>query len=97
MKTVFIPYNQAYKDRILTLFDHLNIRGFTLWETVQGRGSHRGEPHYGDHAWPTLNSAFLTVVPDEKVDTLLANLHEMDMATEAQGLHAFVWNVEKFV
>jgi hypothetical protein len=68
-----------------------------MWETIQGRGSVKGEPHYGDHAWPTLNSAILTVVPDEKVDDLLRKLHELDIGTERQGLHAFVWNVEKMI
>ncbi|MDR1523904.1 MAG: hypothetical protein LBS79_01425 [Tannerella sp.] len=97
MKSVFIPYNQAYKDRILELLDRMSLRGFTLWEAVQGRGTNVGEPHYGNHAWPTLNSALLTVVPDEKVDALLERLHEMDMKTEQQGLHAFVWTVEKMI
>jgi nitrogen regulatory protein PII len=97
MKSVFIPYNQAYKDRILEILDRMSLRGFTLWDTVQGRGTHIGEPHYGNHAWPTLNSAILTVVPDEKVDALLERLHEMDMKTEQQGLHAYVWNVEKMI
>ncbi|MDR0687015.1 MAG: hypothetical protein LBF79_06135 [Dysgonamonadaceae bacterium] len=97
MKTVFITYNQAYGELILELLGHLNIRGFTLWESVQGRGSYRGEPHYGDHAWPTLNSAILTVVMDDKVDVLLRRLHEIDMEAESQGLRAFVWGVEKWV
>jgi nitrogen regulatory protein PII len=97
MKTVFIPYNQAYKERILEIFDKMNIRGYTLLETVQGRGTHSGEPHYGNHAWPTLNSAILTVISDEKVDALLEKLHEMDIKTEQQGLRAFVWNVEKMI
>jgi nitrogen regulatory protein PII len=97
MKTIFIPYNQAYYERLIELFDKMNIRGYTMWETVQGRGSHLGEPHYGNHAWPTLNSAILTVVPDEKVDSLLEKLHALDMKTEAQGLHAYVWNVEKAI
>ena len=68
MKSVFIPYNQAYKERILDILERMNIRGFTLWDNVQGKGSRTGEPHYGSHAWPTLNAAILTVVPDEKVD-----------------------------
>ncbi|MDR3266818.1 MAG: hypothetical protein LBT24_04515 [Tannerella sp.] len=97
MKSVFIPYNQAYKDRILEMLDKMSLRGFTMWDTVQGRGSKSGEPHYGNHAWPTLNSAILTTVPDEKVDDLLERLHEMDMKTESQGLHAYVWNVEKMI
>ncbi len=97
MKSVFIPFNQAYKERIIEILDKLSIRGFTQWETVQGRGTQRGEPHYGDHAWPTMNSAIITIVPDEKVGTLLQRLHELDMKTEAQGLHAYVWNIEQMV
>ncbi len=97
MKAVFIPYNQAYKDRLLNLFDKMSIRGFSMWDEVQGRGTQRGEPHYGNHAWPTLNSAIITMVPDEKVEPLLKALHEIDMETEAQGLHAFVWNIETMI
>ncbi len=97
MKSVFIPFNEAYKDRILEILDKLSIRGFTQWEAVQGRGTKRGEPHYGSHAWPTMNSAVITIIEDEKVDKLLDVLHELDMQTEAQGLHAYVWNIEKAI
>ena len=70
MKAIFISFNQAYYEMILSIMDRNNIRGFTYWEEVQGRGSKNGEPHYGSHAWPTLNSAILAMVPDEKVDPL---------------------------
>lgn len=97
MKSVFIPYNQAHKERILDILDRMNIRGFTLWDNVQGRGIRNGEPHYGTHAWPTLNAAILTIVPDEKVDGLLRKLQELDKETENLGLHAFVWHVEQMI
>lgn len=97
MKAVFIPYNQAYKDRLIEILDKLSIRGFTNWENVQGRGTKKGNPHYGDHTWPTMNSAIVTMIPDEKVDPLLEKIHELDIKTEAQGIHAFVWNIEKMV
>ena len=97
MKAIFISLNQAYYEMILSIMDRNNIRGFTYWEEVQGRGSKNGEPHYGSHAWPTLNSAILAMVPDEKVDPLLDLLHKMDLQTEAQGLRAFVWNIEKSI
>ena len=97
MKAVFIPYNQAYRERLIVIFDKMNIRGFTLWEGVQGRGSKTGEPHYGSHAWPTLNSSILTVIPDEKVADLLEKIHALDEETEKQGIHAFVWDVEKMI
>ena len=97
MKAIFISFNQAYYEMILSIMDRNNIRGFTYWEEVQGRGSKNGEPHYGSHAWPTLNSAILAMVPDEKVDPFLDLLHKRDLQTEAQGLRAFVWNIEKSI
>ena len=97
MKAIFISFNQAYYDMILSVMDRNNIRGFTHWETVQGRGSKNGEPHYGSHAWPTLNSAILAMVDDEKVDPFLDLLHKMDMQTEAQGLRAVVGNIKKSI
>jgi hypothetical protein len=95
MKAIFIPYNQAFKERLMDLLDRMNIRGFTMWDPVQGRGTHRGEPHYGNHAWPTLNAAILTVVPDNLADDLLAQLQTLDRENEMQGLHAFMWDIEK--
>lgn len=97
MKAVFIPYNQAFKERLITILDRMNIRGFTMWDQVQGRGSEKGEPHYGDHAWPTMNSAILAIVPAEKIDPLLERIHDLDIETENLGIHAFVWNIEKTV
>ena len=97
MKAVFIPYNQSLKDDLIEILDRMSIRGFTQWEQVQGRGSVKGEPHYGTHAWPTMNSSILTVIPDEKVDVLLEKLRALDAKTEQQGLHAYVWNIEQMV
>ena len=97
MKAVFIPYNQAYKERLIEILDKMSIRGFTMWEQVQGRGSNSGDPHYGNHAWPTMNSSILTVIPNEKVDALLKAIHALDLQTEMQGIHAFVWSIEQMV
>ena len=77
------------------MLDALNISGFTFFEQVQGRGTKKGEPHYGSHAWPSMCSAIMTVVDDHKVQPLLDKLHEMDQETEMLGLRAFVWNVEQ--
>jgi nitrogen regulatory protein PII len=97
MKSVFITYNQAFKDELITILDRMSIRGFTMWDEVQGRGNIKGEPHYGDHAWPTLNGAIIAIVDDSKVDALLERVHELDKGFELQGLHAFVWDIEKMV
>lgn len=97
MKAVFIPYNQALKERIIEILDRMSIRGFTMWDPVQGRGTHKGEAHYGDHAWPSLNSAIIAVIPSGKVDSLLEKLHDLDKEREYLGLHAYVWDIEKTI
>ena len=97
MKSVFIAFDQAFQERIVEVLDLNNCRGFTRFEQVQGRGSKTGEPHYGSHAWPSMCSAIITMVEDEKVDNLLDALHALDVETEMLGLRAFVWNIEKCI
>lgn len=97
MKSVFISFNQAHYEDILLIMDRMGLKGFTYWESVAGRGSKGGLPHYGDHAWPTLNGAIFTVVESEKVDKFLNLLHKLDLQSEQLGLRAFVLNVEKTI
>ncbi len=95
MKGIFIAYDQAYNMDIAVVLEDLGVRGFTMWRDIAGRGGFTGEPHLGDHAWPTMNNAILTFVPDDKVNDILAKLQEMDEATPDLGIRAFAWNVEK--
>ena len=94
MKGIFIAYDQAYNMEIADAMEEIGVRGFTMWQDISGRGSETGEPHLGNHAWPTMNNAILTFVPDDKVDDILAMIRAKDEETPALGLRAFVWNVE---
>lgn len=94
MKAIFIAFDQAYYEQIIAILNNNNVRGFTRWEEVQGRGSKTGEPHFGTHAWPSLNSAMLVMVEPEKVRTLLDKLRKLDLTSDLMGLRAFVWNIE---
>ncbi len=95
MKGIFIAYDHAYNMDIAVALEKLGVRGFTMWHDIAGRGGFTGEPHLGDHAWPTMNNAILTFVPDEKVDVILAELRAMDEETPDLGIRAFAWNIEK--
>lgn len=97
MKSILITFDQAYYERIIDMLERNNCRGFTAWQEVQGRGSKTGEPHYGSHAWPSLASAIITIVEDNRVDNILNILHQMDVETPKLGLRAFVWNIEKSI
>lgn len=96
-KSVFIAYNQAYHSLILRILEKQNIKGYTCWQSVQGRGSRDGEPHLGSHAWPTKNDAMLVVLKAEAVPALLEALSTLDNKTPQQGLRAFVWPVEQSI
>ena len=95
MKGIFFAYDQAYNMEIADALEKIGVRGFTMWQDIAGRGSSTGEPHLGNHAWPTMNNAILAFVPADKVDDILASVKAMDEETPALGLRAFVWNVEK--
>lgn len=97
MKAIFIAFNQAYYEDILSIMDRNEITGFTHWDDVAGRGSRTGEPHYGSHAWPTMNGAILTIVNEDKVERFMKLLHKLDSQSEGQGLRAFVLNVEQTI
>ena len=97
MKTIFIAYDQANHENVMEVLDRTNVKGFSLLQQVMGRGSKTGEPHMGSHAWPTMNSAIITIVEDDIVDVLLKRLKQVDDDNEMLGLRAFVWNVEKMI
>lgn len=94
MKAVFIIYNQAYNEEIAEILSSKGQRGFTRWEDIQGKGGFNGTPHFGSHAWPEQNHAILTMVKDEKVEPILAELKRRDELAPDLGLRAFVWNIE---
>lgn len=76
--------------------EELGCRGFTMWRDIAGRGGFTGEPHLGNHAWPTMNDAILTFVDDDKVESILDKFKAMDEETPNLGLRAFAWNIEKY-
>lgn len=55
MKAIFIVYNQAHTEKVEYMFERLDIRGFTRWTDLTGRGSETGNPHMNTHTWPGRN------------------------------------------
>jgi len=95
MKAIFIVYNQAYNMEIAEAIEQeFGHKGFTMWTDIEGSGSRGGEPHLGNHAWPTMNNAMLTMVEDDKVVPIMEMVKAKDKETPGLGLRAFVWNVE---
>ncbi len=97
MKAVMIIYNQAHSDIVLDILNKCNVRGFTKWVDVQGRGSHKGEPHLGSHAWPAKNMSTLTMVEESAIPALVSELKALNESAEDQGLRVFVWEAESMI
>lgn len=97
MQAIFIAYDQAHHEAIIELLERSSCRGFTSFGEVQGRGSVKGEPHYGSHAWPSLGGAILTMVEDQRLDTVLEKLKALDKSKPKLGLRAFVWPVTRSI
>lgn len=95
MKAIFISYSQAYNEEIIELLEANGQRGFTAWQDIQGRGSVDGTPHYGNHAWPEMNLAIITMVEDSKVEGIMHDLKVKDETYPDLGLRAYVWNIEQ--
>ncbi len=97
MKAIMIIYNQSHSTVVMNILDELSVRGFTKWTDVQGRGTKKGEPHYGTHAWPAKNMATLAVVEDSQSGALIERLHSANDQAQEQGLRAFVWEADSVV
>lgn len=93
MQAIFIAFDQAHYEAIIELLDRNSCRGFTSFGETQGRGSYKGDPHYGSHAWPALGGSILTIVDDDKLQTVLQRLRELDESKPLLGLRAFVWRI----
>lgn len=95
MKAIFIAFDQAHREKVIEALSSSLQRGFTCFEQAQGRGSKTGEPHYGSHAWPSMNSAIMAMCDDERVEPILARLKKLDEERPMLGLRAFVLPVEQ--
>ena len=93
MKAVFMACNQSMYDAVMDIMKDMELRGFTGWEELIGQGSNDGEPHLGNHAWPTMNSALISVMEDDKAAEFLKRLKQLDEVNNKQGLRAFAWTV----
>ena len=93
MKAVLIVYKQANTERVEFMFDRLEIKGYTWWSDVKGRGTDTGDPRMGTHTWPEMNSAALAIIPDDKVTVLLEKTKNMDEINKEVGVRAFVWDI----
>lgn len=94
MKLVFICYNEAVDDEIIGLLDKAGVQGYTKWTKVLGKGTTSG-PHLYSHIWPKANNALFVVLPEELADKVFEHIRKMKNEVAAEGLKAFMWEIEE--
>ena len=95
MKAVFVVYNQAYNQEVVKTLEDLGQRGYTVWEEIGGRGTLDGEPHLGNHAWPTQNHALVSMMENSLAGKVMEALRNLDKANPKLGLRAYILPVEE--
>lgn len=94
MKMLMIVYNNAIGDEVMETLNACNVTGYTMWDKVYGKGAISGT-HLGTDIWPGENSALLIALPEEKANTLLAEIKELRAKLGSLGLKAFTWPLEE--
>jgi nitrogen regulatory protein PII len=100
MKLVLIVFNFIYDEPIRAMIERLQLPGFTEVHRVFGTGE--SGKRYATHAFPGHDTMFLTVVPEGRVASLLAEIAQFkqglaDRARRHGGIKAFVLPVEQVV
>jgi len=94
MKSALVFFNKSVTEQMFYILEKLDIKGFTYWDTVYGKGEF-GEPRMGTHTWPEENSAIFVANEPDKIDKLAEALKFLDETNPEIGIKMFSWPVEK--
>ena len=93
MKLIMICYNEAIDDEVIELLEQANIKDYTKWTKVLGKGQTSG-PHLLTHIWPKANNALFTVLPEENAAEIFEHIRKLKTKVAEEGLKAFMWEIE---
>ncbi len=94
MKLVMICYNEAVDDEIIELLNQADVKGYTKWTKVLGKGQTSG-PHLLSNIWPKANNVIATAVPREVADTILGKVRSIKTKIGKEGLKAFMLPIDE--
>jgi nitrogen regulatory protein PII len=100
MKLVLIVFNFIYDEAVRAMIEQLKIPGFTEIERVVGTGE--SGKRLDTHIFPGHDTMLLTVLPEEQVAPLLAEITRFkrglaERAKRPGGIKVFVLPVEQMV
>ena len=93
MKLVMICYNEAIDDEINELLQQANVKGYTKWTKVLGKGQN-SEPHLLSHIWPKANNVIAIAVEQQLAGMILEKIRDLKAKAGTVGLKAFMWELD---
>ncbi len=94
VKMIMIAYNSAIENEVVDVLKKCDIKNFTKWTQVQGKGEASGA-HFATEIWPGENSVIFVAVENEKTKMLLLHIKELRSILGKEGVKAFVWPLEE--
>ena len=93
MKLIMICYNEAIDDEVIELLEQADVKGYTKWTKVQGKGKTSG-PHLITAIWPKANNVVAAVLPEEVASAVFGKVRQMRKKLGSEGIKAFMWQIE---
>lgn len=96
MNGLFIIYDVAYDDEVVNILDSINVKGFTKWTKVIGRGAN-SNPKMDDPVWPGFNCMIFLAVADELKNKLLDNIKMLLDKKNITGIKIFEFPIKELI
>jgi nitrogen regulatory protein PII len=93
MKLIMICYNEAIDDEVTEFIEEADVKGYTKWTKVLGKGQ-TSEPHLLSHIWPKANNVIAVAVEEQVANMILDTVRDLKAKVGSVGLKAFMWEID---
>ncbi len=88
LRLYWVAYNVALETDVAEMLAGLEIKAYTRWDDVKGRG-HSG-PHLNDEVWPAVNALYMFVAPAALEARLAAEIGRLRARYPGEGIKCLV-------
>lgn len=93
MKAVLIVHNAAIDEEVNEALESVGVNCYTKFTNTLGKGE-VSEPHLNTDVWPGINVGSFVVIEQAKAEKIMDKVRRMREKLGAEGLKAFMWEIE---
>ena len=94
MKMIMLGFNEAIDAELMEMMQACQLHNYTRFNGILGKGEASG-PHLGTDIWPGRNNLLLLAAAAEHVPPVISRVQALRAKMGAEGVKAFVWNLEE--